>query len=74
MKVRAGQALVALVGEGLKDATGISGEVFGVLREFRIEMVSQGSSEVALSFLVGEGDLPLIVRRLHTKFFAAKSQ
>lgn len=67
--LRAGQAVVAVVGENLKQTPGIVGRVFEDLRDVRIAMVSQGGSEIALSFAVGEGDLPLVISRLHHRFF-----
>lgn len=60
---------MAVVGENLKQTPGIVGRVFEDLRDVRIAMVSQGGSEIALSFAVGEGDLPLVISRLHHRFF-----
>jgi aspartate kinase len=67
--LRVGQAVVAVVGENLKQTPGIVGRVFEDLHDVRIAMVSQGGSEIALSFAVGEGDLPLVISRLHRRFF-----
>jgi aspartate kinase len=33
-------------------------------------MISQGASEINISFVVDESDVPNVVRRLHGKFFA----
>ncbi len=33
-------------------------------------MISQGASEINISFVVDEGDVVDVVRRLHEKFFA----
>jgi aspartate kinase len=70
--VLAEQAVVAVVGDGLKQTPGILGRVFGDLDDLRVAMVSQGGSEVAVSFVVGEGDLPTVVARLHRRFFEAE--
>jgi aspartate kinase len=67
--LKMGQAVVAVVGENLKQTPGIVGRVFEDLHDVRIAMVSQGGSEIALSFAVGEGDLPLVISRLHRRFF-----
>jgi len=32
-------------------------------------MISQGASEINISFVVDEADVPEVVRRLHAKFF-----
>ncbi len=67
--VRTSQALVAVVGERLKETPGIVGQVFEDLRDVGITMVSQGGSEIALSFAIGEADLERVVGRLHGRFF-----
>ena len=69
VSVLTGQAVVAVVGDGLKQAPGILSRVFEDLDDLRIAMVSEGGSEVAVSFVVGEGDLPAVVSRLHRRFF-----
>ena len=33
-------------------------------------MISQGASEINLTFVIDEADVPEAVRRLHAKFFA----
>ena len=67
--VRTSQALVAVVGERLKETPGMVGQVFEDLRDVGITMVSQGGSEIALSFAIGEPDLERVVGRLHGRFF-----
>jgi len=49
---------------------GIAGRVFGVLEDVNIRMISQGASEINLTFVVEEDDVPEVVRRLHGTFFA----
>jgi aspartate kinase len=70
--VLTGQAVVAVVGDGLKRTPGILGQVFKDLDDLRVAMVSEGGSEVAVSFVVGESDLPAVVSRLHRRFFEAE--
>jgi aspartate kinase len=67
--VRTGQAVVCVVGEGLKEIPGAVGQVFEELKDLRIAMVSQGGSEINLAFVVAEEALPCVVRRLHRRFF-----
>ncbi len=67
--LRTGQAIVAVVGERLKETPGIVGRVFEDLHDLRIAMVSQGGSEIALCFAVAEDDLARVVPRLHRRFF-----
>ena len=67
--VRKGQAVVCVVGEGLKETPGIVGQDFENLKDVRVSLVSQGGSAINLSFVVEEADLPRVVRRLHRRFF-----
>ncbi len=69
VSVRSSQALVAVVGEKLKETPGIVGQVFQDLRDVGVTMVSQGGSDIALSFAVAEEDLSRVVSRLHRRFF-----
>lgn len=71
--VRTGQAVVAVVGDGLKQTPGILGQVFQDLDGLRVAMVSEGGSDVAVSFAVEESDLPAVVSRLHRRFFETEA-
>ncbi|MBC7188408.1 MAG: lysine-sensitive aspartokinase 3 [Calditrichaeota bacterium] len=67
--VKPHQAVVCVVGEKLKDTPGIVSQVFQDLADVKVSMVSQGGSEINLSFVIDEGDLPVVVSRLHRRFF-----
>lgn len=69
VQVRGGQALVCVVGENLKSTPGIAAQVFEDLRDLRTSLISLGGSEINLSFVVDEQELPRVVRRLHRRFF-----
>lgn len=69
VSIHTGQALVSVVGDRLKETPGIVGQVFEDLRDVKISMVSQGGSEINLSFAVAEVALPKVVSRLHRRFF-----
>jgi len=64
-------AIVAVVGEGMKDQPGIAGKVFGVLGEkgISIRAIAQGSSELNISFVVRREDAHDAVRAIHAAFF-----
>jgi len=66
-------AIVAVVGEGMKDQPGIAGKVFGVLGEHGISIraIAQGSSELNISFVVRQEDAHDAVRAIHAAFFPA---
>ena len=62
-------ALVSIVGTNLKDRPGIAAQVFGCLSDINIRMISQGASEINLSFVVGKEHADTAIRRLHDHFF-----
>lgn len=63
-------AMIGVIGEGMRRKPGIAGKVFGALgeNEINVEMISQGSSEINLSFLVNQKDLENAVKIIHKKF------
>jgi aspartate kinase len=63
-------AIIALVGEGIKGVPGVAARAFGTLgaAAINILMIAQGSSELNLSFVVGEKDAPRAVQLLHEAF------
>ncbi len=69
VSVEDGKAIVCLVGEGLKRTKGIPGQIFGLLQDTHIYLISQGASEINLSFVIDEAQLPKVITRLHDYFF-----
>ncbi len=70
VKYEGRKAIVCLVGENLREVPGIAAHVFGQLTDTKIRMISQGASEINLTFVVDEEQVPGIVQRLHKTFFA----
>lgn len=70
VKYEGRKAIVCLVGENLREIPGIAAHVFGELQDIKIRMISQGASEINLTFVVEEEHVPEIVRRLHKRFFS----
>jgi aspartate kinase len=70
VKYEGRKAIVCLVGENLREVPGIAAHVFGQLTDVKIRMISQGASEINLTFVVDEEQVPSIVQRLHKTFFA----
>ena len=70
VKYEGRKAIVCLVGENLRDTPGIAARVFGELADVKIRMISQGASEINLTFVVEEDTVSEIVRRLHKTFFS----
>jgi aspartate kinase len=65
------QAIICLVGEDIHGRPGIAASVFSTIADagVNIRMISQGASEINISFVVKETDVPRAVRHLHAKFF-----
>lgn len=65
------KSLICLVGEGMKHTIGVAAKIFSILAEANIsvEMVSQGASEINVSFIVKNEDADKAVKALHAGFF-----
>jgi aspartate kinase len=63
--VTPGRAIVAVVGERLKETPGITGLAFGALSDINIEMISMGANEINLSLVVKAEEAKKAVQRLH---------
>ncbi len=70
VKYEGRKALVCLVGENVRGRNGISGRVFTAVEHINVRMISQGASEINLSFMIDEDDVEEAVRSLHNAFFA----
>jgi aspartate kinase len=70
VKLEGHKALVCLVGEDIRGHNGIAGQVFGAISHINVRMISQGASEINMSFMIDEEDVEDAVRSLHSHFFA----
>jgi aspartate kinase len=64
------KAIICLVGENVRETPGIAGQVFSSVADVNVRMISQGASEINISFVIDEDDVPRAVEKLHQKFFA----
>jgi aspartate kinase len=64
------KAIICLVGENVRETPGIAGQVFSSVADVNVRMISQGASEINISFVIDEDDVPRAVEKLHRKFFA----
>ncbi len=62
-------AIVCLVGENIRETPQIAARVFSALGEINVRMISQGASEINITFVISEDDVPEALRRLHRAFF-----
>jgi aspartate kinase len=70
VKMEGHKALVCLVGEDIRGHNGIAGQVFSAVSHVNVRMISQGASEINMSFMIDEEDVEEAVRSLHSVFFA----
>jgi aspartate kinase len=70
VKYEGRKAIVCLVGENIRRTPGIAAKVFGAISDINVRMISQGASEINITFVIEEDNVPETVRRLHQMFFA----
>jgi aspartate kinase len=69
VRVESSRAIVCIVGEGLRTTPGIAGRVFSTIKDINVLLISQGASNINLTFVVEEQHVAEAVRRLHAAFF-----
>ena len=69
VKYEGQKALVCMVGEDIRGQNGIAAQVFNAVRHVNVRMISQGASEINMSFMIEESDAEEAVRSLHAAFF-----
>jgi aspartate kinase len=70
VKYSSRKAIVCMVGENIKSMPGIAARVFSAIPDANIHMISQGASEINISFVIDEDAVPDVVSRLHRTFFS----
>lgn len=63
-------AIIALIGSGMRGTVGVASKVFGAIEKNKVNvsMITQGSSELNLAFVVKNSDTNAAVRSLHDAF------
>ena len=69
VRVEPRRATLCVVGEGLRWTPGVAGRVFSAIGDINVLLISQGASNVNLTFVVEEARAAEAVRRLHAAFF-----
>ena len=72
--VAGGKAIVCVVGEGLAGQTGIAARLLASAGDVEVHMISQGASEVNIGFVIDEGEIAGVVKRLHRTFFERSAE
>ena len=68
-------AIVALIGSGMRGTVGVASKVFGAVskKKINVMMITQGSSELNLAFIVKNSDCKSAVKALHDEFELTKT-
>ena len=69
VKYEGRKALVCMVGDDIRGRSGMAAQVFNAIRHINVRMISQGASEINMSFMIDEDDADEAVRSLHAAFF-----
>jgi aspartate kinase len=71
VSVEKGKAIICVVGEGMYHIPGIAGRIFTTLgnAKVNVEMISQGASEINVSFIVSNEQADKAVQALHSEYF-----
>lgn len=72
VKVEKGQAIICVVGEGLRGTPGVAARAFSTISDINVSLISQGASSINFTFVVSEERVREVVTRLHEEFFATK--
>ncbi|MFL6216879.1 MAG: lysine-sensitive aspartokinase 3 [Blastocatellia bacterium] len=63
------KAIICVVGDNLKFTPGLAGRLFSAIHNTTINMISQGASEINLTFVTDEREVAGVVESLHDAFF-----
>jgi aspartate kinase len=69
VEIETGNAVVCVVGEGLRESVGLAAKLFSTISDINISLISHGASGVNVTFVVKEENLNTVVKRLHEAFF-----
>jgi aspartate kinase len=69
VQVLENRAVVCLVGESIRDTPGVAGRAFQAVSKLNLGMISQGASQLNLSFVIADSDVKAAVESLHAEFF-----
>ena len=70
LEVTTNVAIIALIGSGMRGTVGVASKVFGAIEKNKVNvsMITQGSSELNLAFIVKNSDTNAAVKALHNAF------
>ena len=69
VEVEHNNAVVCVVGEGLRDSSGFAAQIFSTIEDIPISLISHGASSVNITFVIKEDKIVEVIKRLHSNFF-----
>lgn len=69
VEIETNHAVVCIVGEGLRSASGLASKIFSTISDINISLISHGASSVNLTFVVKEDVVSEVIKSLHNEFF-----
>jgi len=74
LEITTDMAIIALIGSGMRGTFGVASRVFGSMakNKVNVSMITQGSSELNLAFVVKNSDASTAVKALHDEFELSK--
>jgi aspartate kinase len=70
VEIEPNQAIVCLVGSGLRETAGVAAQIFAAIADFNVSLISHGASGVNLTFVVKEDAIKPVITKLHKTFFS----
>ncbi len=69
VEIEHNQAVICVVGEGLRETSGLASKLFSTIEDVNISLISHGASSVNLTFVIKEEMVAEVIKRLHREFF-----
>src|SRR4051812_10930836 len=74
VEIERDQAIICLVGSGLRQTAGVAAQIFAAIAVFNVSMISHGASGVNMTFVVKQDEVADVIKSLHHTFFAKESK
>ena len=69
VEVELDNAVVCVVGEGLRASSGLASKIFSTIEDVPISLISHGASSVNITFVIKEDKVKDVIKKLHKEFF-----
>jgi aspartate kinase len=72
--IECNQAIICLVGSGLRTTAGVAAQIFAAIADFNVSMISHGASGVNMTFVVAQSVVQDVITKLHRTFFTEENR